>query len=283
MTPVDGKTAGSPFIVEVNKVSKRFAPKNRPVVDALSDVSLQITAGEFVSILGPSGCGKSTLLSIIGGLMTPTQGAVQVLGKRVVGPVTPVGTVFQRDLLLPWRSALDNVLLQAEIRGLPKEQYRGRAMALLDSVGLADFASHLPRELSGGMRQRVAIVRALLHAPPILLMDEPFAALDAITRDEMNLELLRMARPQKDDDGDTQTTVIFITHSVEEAVFLSDRVVVLAPRPGRIVEDATVPLSRPRTLDARDTTSYRECVHKLRVTLEDMGAFGRTRTESDKD
>ena len=198
--------------------------------------------GEFLSIVGPSGCGKSTLAMLIAGLMRPTSGVIAVDGRAVSRPQTELGIVFQNAVLLAWRSALDNVLLQVEMRGLAARQYRDRAMELLRSVGLDGFERRLPHELSGGMRQRVAICRALIHDPPLLLMDEPFGALDALTRDQMTLDIQGIcARGGK--------TVLFITHSITEAVFLSDRVLVMTPRPGRI--DTTIDVDLPRRAPAR--------------------------------
>jgi NitT/TauT family transport system ATP-binding protein len=203
-------------------------------------VSTSVREHEFVSILGPSGCGKSTLILLVSGLEPASGGTIQVDGRPVKGPYTDLGVVFQRDALLRWRTALDNVLLQCEIRRLPLAEYRPRALQLLQQVGLTGFEGSYPGELSGGMRQRVALCRALIHDAPILLMDEPFGALDALTRDQMGLDLLRIwERDRK--------TVMFVTHSIPEAVFLSDRVIVMSPRPGRIEAELTIDLPRPRT------------------------------------
>lgn len=254
-------------IVQIDHVSVNYRTRDGDV-PAVRDVSLGVAPGTFVSILGPSGCGKSTLLSVIAGLLPVSSGEVNVLGRTVVRPVTELGIVFQRDVLLPWRTALDNVLLQAQVRRIDRALVQDRARALLKQVGLGGFEDRLPGELSGGMRQRVAIVRALLHDPPLLLMDEPFGALDAITRDQMNLDMLRMW------DG-TNTTVLFVTHSIEEAVFLGDRVLVMAPRPGRVDRDVSIDLPRPRALPLRDTEAFRSYCVEIRGVLAGMGLFDR--------
>ena len=226
-----------------------YAADSGPV-EALRDISLDIGDGEFVALVGPSGCGKSTLMRIIAGLRPVTAGRVSVDGVPVTGPVSRVGMVFQAAVLLKWRTVLDNVLLPAELSGLNPAKYatRARAAAL---VGLADFADKRPRELSGGMQQRASLCRALLLDPPILLMDEPFGALDAMTRDEMNLELLRIWGEGRLDGGGARKTIVFVTHSIPEAVFLADRVVVMTPRPGRVAGIHDVALPRPRTVEAR--------------------------------
>jgi NitT/TauT family transport system ATP-binding protein len=216
-------------------------------VEALRDIDLAVGRGELVALLGPSGCGKSTLLRIIAGLRPPSRGRVEVDGRPVLRPLPSVGMVFQAPVLLKWRTIESNVLLPAELSGLDPQAYRSRAGELLRLVGLAEFAQRLPRELSGGMQQRASLCRALLLDPPLLLMDEPFGALDAMTRDEMNLELLRVwgegSRERK--------TIVFVTHSIPEAVFLADRVVVMTARPGRLARVFDVPLPRPRTVASR--------------------------------
>ena len=216
-------------------------------VEALRDIDLAVGRGELVAIVGPSGCGKSTLLRVIAGLRPPSRGRVEVDGRPVTRPLPSVGMVFQAPVLLKWRTIESNVLLPAELSGLDPAAYRSRAAELLRLVGLDEFARKLPRELSGGMQQRASLCRALLLDPPLLLMDEPFGALDAMTRDEMNLELLRVwgegSRERK--------TIVFVTHSIPEAVFLADRVVVMTARPGRLARVFDVPLPRPRTVASR--------------------------------
>jgi len=227
---------------------------------ALEEVSFGVAEGEFVTVVGRSGCGKTTLLKLTSGLLAPTTGSVEVAGLTVRGPITNVGIVFQAPVLLPWRKTIDNVLLQIEARKLNTNNYRKRALELLDLTGLSGFADKYPHELSGGMQQRVSISRALIHDPPLLLMDEPFGALDAITRDEMNLELLRIW-------GEAKKTVLFITHSIPEAVFLGDRVIVMTPRPGKIAEIVPVDLPRPRTTVLRDDAKFIGYVRKIRERL----------------
>ncbi|MET9096639.1 ABC transporter ATP-binding protein [Streptomyces cyaneofuscatus] len=224
--------------VQLADVAVRFRSKKRDVT-ALSDVSLDVAPGEFVAIVGPSGCGKSTLLKLVAGLLTASSGEVLLGGERVTGPRHDIGYVFQRAALLEWRSALRNILLQAEIRRMPAAQARGRADELIRMTGLTGFEDAYPHELSGGMQQRVALCRALLHEPPVLLMDEPFGALDALTREQMNTELNRIWRS-------TGTTVLLVTHSISEAVYLADRVVVMSPRPGTITEIIEVGLPAER-------------------------------------
>jgi NitT/TauT family transport system ATP-binding protein len=235
--------------VEVNAVTKIYRTA-RGMVTALDNISFDVQQGEFLAIVGPSGCGKSTLLRIIAGLRKATTGTVFVGGTRVTAPIR-TGMVFQTPSLLPWRSTLDNVLLSVDLAGLPTSRYRERSMELLELVGLAGFARQLPSELSGGMQQRVALCRALVHDPELLLMDEPFGALDAMTRDEMNFELLRIwgAAGEK-------KTILFVTHSIAEAVFLADRVVVMSARPGRVDEISSSVLGRPRTLAMRGSAEF---------------------------
>ena len=237
-------------MIEIDDVSMTYAAASGPV-EALRGVSLAVGAGEFVAIVGPSGCGKSTLMRIIAGLRPVTSGRVQVAGRTVGGPMSNVGMVFQAAVLLKWRTVLSNVLLPAELSGLDVAKHSERALALLALVGLADFAAKLPHELSGGMQQRVSLCRALLLDPPILLMDEPFGALDAMTRDEMNLELLRIWGEGSASAAGARKTIVFVTHSIAEAVFLADRVVVMTARPGRVAGVHAVPLARPRTAESR--------------------------------
>ena len=229
-------------------------------IRALADISLDVAPGEFLSILGPSGCGKSTLLSILGGLLAPTSGEVRFDGATLDGPSPRIGFVFQEPVLLPWRSVLDNVLLPAQLGGVRDPRGETRARALLDMLGLAGFEANYPRELSGGMRQRVAIARALLLDPEILLMDEPFGALDAINRERMNLELLRLWSVSR-------KTIVFVTHSIPEAVLLSDRVVAMTERPGRVKQTYDVELPRPRSLATMEDDRYLGICRELRALM----------------
>ncbi|MFF3749263.1 ABC transporter ATP-binding protein [Streptomyces sp. NPDC002018] len=224
--------------VGLEDVAVRFRTKKRDVT-ALHGVSLDVTPGEFVAIVGPSGCGKSTLLKLVAGLLQASSGAVRLHGDQVGGPRHDIGYVFQRAALLEWRTARRNILLQAEMRGMPGAKARARADELIAMTGLTGFEDAYPHELSGGMQQRVALCRALLHEPPVLLMDEPFGALDALTREQMNMELNRIWR-------ETGTTVLLVTHSISEAVYLADRVVVMSPRPGTVTEIIEVGLEPER-------------------------------------
>ncbi|QLQ35753.1 ABC transporter ATP-binding protein [Micromonospora robiginosa] len=224
--------------VEIDQVAVRFRTKKKDVT-ALRDVTLRIAPGEFVAIVGASGCGKSTLLKLVSGLLRPSSGQVRLDGEDVRGPRRDIGYVFQRAALLEWRSARRNILLQAEMRRLPRAQARARADELIAMTGLTGFEDAYPNELSGGMQQRVALCRALLHRPPVLLMDEPFGALDALTREQMNVELRRIWR-------ETGTTVLLVTHSIAEAVYLADRVIVMTPRPGTVAEVIDVDLPAER-------------------------------------
>ncbi|MFC9177553.1 MULTISPECIES: ABC transporter ATP-binding protein [Streptomyces] len=251
--------------VQLSDVAVRFRSKKRDVT-ALSEVSLDVAPGEFVAIVGPSGCGKSTLLKLVAGLLTASSGEVLLGGERVDGPRHDIGYVFQRAALLEWRSALRNILLQAEIRRMPAAQARGRADELIRMTGLTGFEDAYPHELSGGMQQRVALCRALLHEPPVLLMDEPFGALDALTREQMNTELNRIWRS-------TGTTVLLVTHSISEAVYLADRVVVMSPRPGTITEIIEVGL--PAERDYSETLGrpeFREAAAHIRDLLGAVSA-----------
>ncbi|MPV35834.1 ABC transporter ATP-binding protein [Georgenia subflava] len=215
-------------IIEVDGITMKFTSKRSETV-ALDDVSLTVGEGEFVTIAGPSGCGKSTLLRIIAGLARVSAGKVSLYGKPVTGPQRDIGFAFQRSALLEWRGVRKNILLQAEMRGMDKKHAERRVNELIELTGLTGFEKALPHELSGGMQQRVALCRALLHEPRVLLMDEPFGALDALTREHMNIEMNRVWR-------ETGTTIVLVTHSVPEAVYLGSRIVVMSPRPGRIVE-----------------------------------------------
>ena len=235
--------------IQATDVSLTFRPKNREPVIALKNLSLDVGKGEFVSIVGPSGCGKSTFLNILLGLIAPDAGIMELNGRRIDGPGQDRAMVFQEFGLLPWRTVIGNVELGLELKGVAAEQRRRRAMELIDMAGLAGFASHYPHELSGGMKQRVGLARALATDPEVLLMDEPFAALDAQTRDLMQTELLQVWEK-------TQKTVLFVTHSIEEAAYLSDRVVVMSARPGRIKQILKVDLPRPRDYEMRLTAEF---------------------------
>jgi NitT/TauT family transport system ATP-binding protein len=228
----------APASIDIAGVSHVFRREER-VTHALDRVDLSIEAGEFIAIVGPSGCGKSTLLKIVAGLIERSTGAVRIAGREISGPHTDLGIVFQSPVLLDWRNILDNVLVQLELRGSDPRAWRARALDLLGRVGLGDFHDRMPRELSGGMRQRAAIVRALIHDPPLLMMDEPFGALDALTREQMRIDLEKLWL-------DRRQTTLFITHGISEAVALADRVVVMTPRPGRIDRIITIDLPRPR-------------------------------------
>ena len=245
--------------VDVAGVGKTYRRAGRET-HALESIDLAIRSGEFLAIVGPSGCGKSTLLRIVAGLVGASRGDVRVEGARVDRPQTNLGIVFQSPVLLDWRTALDNVLVQVELRSLDPKAYRDNALRLLDQIGLKDFADRYPYELSGGMRQRVAIARALIHDAPLLLMDEPFGALDALTREQMRLDLEALWLA-------THKTVMFITHSIDEAVLLADRVVVMSPRPGRIERTIDIPLPRPRGLAARREPEF------VRITEEITDIF----------
>ncbi len=235
-----GGRAGGPVVgVRIEGVSRTFR-RGGMETRALDRVDLDIAPGEFVAVLGPSGCGKSTLLKIVAGLLPPSAGQVSIGGRRVDGPHTDLGIVFQSPVLLDWRTILGNVLVQIELRGGDPAAHREEALALLAKVGLGGFENRMPRELSGGMRQRAAIVRALIHDPPLLMFDEPFGALDALTREQMRIDLEKLWLERR------QTT-LFITHGIAEAVALADRVVVMTPRPGAI--DRIVPIDLPRPRD----------------------------------
>jgi NitT/TauT family transport system ATP-binding protein len=247
------------------EVAKRFATGSGTFT-ALEGVSFSLERGEFVSLIGPSGCGKSTLMLICAGLIPLTGGEIQVDGKRLDRPLTDVGIVFQDHLLLDFRTALDNILLQPQIRRQPIQPAREAAFSLLDKLGIRHAAERYPKQLSGGMRQRVSIARALIHQPSVLFMDEPFGALDAITRTQIrhDLELLWM---------ETRKTVLFITHSIEEAIGLSDRVIVMSPSPGRIVDEIHVDLPRPRPAHLGEYPSFNAYAERIHNAFRQMGVI----------
>lgn len=230
---------------------------------AIEEITLAIGTGEFVSVLGPSGCGKSTFLNVVAGLLRASSGRVAIGGQTITGPRPDVGVVFQRPTLLPWATVLDNVLIPVQALRRSKASYAERANELLNLVGLRPYAQHYPEELSGGMQQRVGIARSLIHDPNLLLMDEPFAALDAMTRERMSLEL-------QDIWNASRKTVVFITHSIPEAVFLSDRVLVMTPSPGRIREEITVDLPRPRTIDTMATADFAKRCGEIRNLFTEL-------------
>jgi NitT/TauT family transport system ATP-binding protein len=246
-------------------VVRRFETANGPFT-AVDDVSFTISPGEFVSLIGPSGCGKSTLMLMVAGLQHASSGEIAIDGARLARPLTDVGIVFQDHLLLEFRTALANVMLQAEIRGLPLAAMRARAESLFEKLGIAHAADRYPKQLSGGMRQRVSIARALIHEPSILLMDEPFGALDAITRTQIrhDLELLWM---------ETHKTVLFITHSLDEAIGLADRVLVMSPSPGRIVDEIKIELPRPRPAHLGEYPSFNAYAERIHEAFRRFGVI----------
>ena len=242
--------------IAISGVSKTYRTRDGDV-PSLKPLDFHINDGEFFVVVGPSGCGKSTLLKMISGLLPPSSGEIIVDGNKVTEPHGNVGIVFQNALLLPWRTVLANVMLPIDMKRLPREQYRQRAMELLKLVGLEGFEKKLPWQLSGGMQQRASICRALVHDPRIMLMDEPFGALDAMTRERMNVELQRIQR-------ETGKTILLITHSIPEAVFLGDRVLVMTERPGSIAAIYDVPLGRERSLDVMADPAFTQLVQQIR-------------------
>jgi NitT/TauT family transport system ATP-binding protein len=245
-------------LITIAGLEKRFSTRSGETVNALVNVNLDIREGEFLSVVGPSGCGKTTLLRILAGLAAASAGEIKCDGAQITGPRSDVGVVFQQATLLPWDTVLTNVLLPAHLKGDKSEATRKRAEDLLAFMGLKDFAQKYPFELSGGMQQRVSICRALMRDPRILLMDEPFGALDAMTREAMNMELMRVWSEEK-------KTIIFITHSIPEAVLLGDRVVVMSPRPGRISEIIDIDVGRPRSLTTMATPRFGEICDRIRA------------------
>ena len=247
--------------LELKDISMVFSRRGQRF-QALRDVSIQVAAGQFISIVGASGCGKTTLLRIVDGLTTPTRGQVWVDGQAVARPGPDRGFVFQQDALFPWRTVLDNVIFGLEVQGKPKREARERADVLVRLVGLSGFEQHFPHELSGGMRQRANLARALTIDPDVLLMDEPFASLDAQTREIMQSELLRIWRSNR-------KTVLFVTHQIDEAVYLSDRVVVMTSRPGQVKAVLDVDLPRPRDLSVKRTPRFLELVDDIWRMIEE--------------
>ena len=245
--------------ITLDGVSHVFGTRNAPL-HALDGIELEIRENEFVTLVGRSGCGKSTLLRIIAGLLRPTTGEVRLGAEPVRGPRRDVAFMFQRSALLPWRSVIQNVMLPVEILGLDRKAHRRRAEELLALTGLAGFEDRRPDELSGGMQQRVSLCRALVHNPSVLLMDEPFAALDALTREELSLELQRIW-------GEDRKTIVFVTHSIQEATLLADRIVVMSPRPGRLARILEVTAPRPRSLGL---TAHSEELDRVSAELHEL-------------
>jgi len=252
-------------LIHVTGVAKTYRTRDGEV-ESLTPLTFEIGEGEFLAVVGPSGCGKSTLLKMVGGLLPASRGRIALNGRDVDGPPDDVGIVFQSPVLLAWRNVLDNVMLQIEMRHLPRAQYLPKAHALLDMVGLGDFKRKLPWQLSGGMQQRASICRALVHDPAVLLMDEPFGALDAMTREKLNLELQRIWY-------ETRKTVLFITHSIPEAVFLADRVLVMTERPGSIAAIYEVTLPRPRSLAVMGDPAFVSLTQTIRRHFYSQGTL----------
>ena len=267
--PPAGAASPADAVVRIGGVDKQFSQGGQVVTTALQGIDLDIRRGEFVSLIGPSGCGKSTLLRVIGDLIEPTRGSVTVNGKPAARARRDrdYGMVFQAPVLFDWRTVEDNVKLPLELMGYDRAPRDARAREMLDLVELGDFLRHHPYQLSGGMQQRVAIARALAFEPSILLMDEPFGALDEMTRERMNQEVLRIWER-------TGITIVFVTHSIPEAVFLSSRVVVMSARPGRITDVIEVDLSRPRDVETREQPRYFELVTEVREALRRGGDGG---------
>ena len=251
--------------IGIDNLSRRFGAAENPVI-ALDRVSLSIKEGEFISIVGPSGCGKTTLLRLLGGLDRPTEGTARLRGETITGPRRDVGIVFQTPVLFPWRTVLENVLLPIDVQRLGRKKYMAAAHDLIAMAGLKGFENRYPAELSGGMQQRVGLIRALVHEPAMLLMDEPFGALDALTRENMNLELQRIWLERR-------RTVVFITHSISEAIFLGDRVLVMTPRPGKVSAEMKIDLPRPRPLSIMSTPEFGAYSQQIRELLNAKGAI----------
>lgn len=254
-----------PESIRVERLSKVYRSRDGTEIDALRDVSFTVGRGEFVSIVGQSGCGKSSLLKILAGLLSKTSGVITIEDRELDGPRSDIGLMFQKPLLLEWRRVLDNVLLPVEIYRLDRKEYEEKARRLLGTAGLADFLTKYPFELSGGMQQRVALCRALVAEPSLLLMDEPFGALDTLTRQKMGFELLRLWEEWK-------STVLFVTHDVDEAVMLSDKVLVMSSRPGTVLGSFTVDLPRPRQIFIKDTTEFIHVSSRIRRCLWEEAA-----------
>jgi NitT/TauT family transport system ATP-binding protein len=252
-------------LIRIDGVKKVYKSRRGPV-HAIGPASIQVRQEEFISFVGPSGCGKSTLLLMVAGLLDCTEGTIDIADRRVTGPQTDVGIVFQSPVLVDWRDVLGNVLLQVEMRKLPVMDYQERARELLGSVGLGEFLNRHPYELSGGMQQRTAFCRALVHDPPLVLMDEPLGALDAMTREQLRVDLENLWMQ-------TRKTVLFVTHSISEAVQLSDRVVVISPRPGKVDRLIEIDLPRPRTMDIRQSEDFMRYVNEITGIFMNYGVI----------
>jgi NitT/TauT family transport system ATP-binding protein len=255
---------GRDVLVHIDDVGKVYKTRDGKEIQALVDVNLKIKEREFISIVGPSGCGKTTLLKILIGVLARTSGEVILAGRQHVGPSKDIGVVFQAPVLLPWLTVLANIMVPVAVQRRKASEFEPRAKQLIEMVGLSGFENKYPNELSGGMQQRVGICRALVHNPSILLMDEPFGALDAMTRETMNEELQTIWK-------DTGKTIVLVTHSIPEAVYLADRVVVMTPRPGRIVDVIDVDLPRPRTLAMHNTPEFGRHVSAIRKHFNSIG------------
>jgi NitT/TauT family transport system ATP-binding protein len=253
-------------LIRIEQLQKRYRTRDGKIVQALGPIDLTVREGEFITVVGPSGCGKSTLLNLLAGLIERSDGSIRVRGKPIAGPQRDIGVVFQSAVLLPWKKAFDNVMLPATVLKLDRAQAGARAHRLLEMVGLKDFSNKYPNELSGGMQQRVAIARALVHDPALLLMDEPFGALDAMTRETMNVEIRRIWR-------ESGKTVLFVTHSIPEAVFLGSRVLVLSPRPGRIADLIDVDLGDERDIDIMTSDRFGAYARRVRNHFNSRGGI----------
>ena len=247
--------------LESKSLWKAFPAADKSELLTVSDITLSVKKGEFVCIVGPSGCGKTTILQMLGGLVSPTKGDVYFEGASLTKPTSEIGMVFQKPNLMPWRTVLENVMLPLQIRGLPISKQKQDARDILRTVGLDDFADHYPKTLSGGMEQRVVLARALVTHPEILLLDEPFAALDSLTREKLNLELLRLWRER-------HLTAVMVTHNIREAVFFSDRVLVLSPRPATIAKEFIIDLPRPRDEKIEYTSTFVDLSYKIRKSIK---------------
>jgi NitT/TauT family transport system ATP-binding protein len=253
-------------LLRILNLQKHYRSRDNQDIHALKDINLDINEGEMITVVGPSGCGKTTLLKILSGVLDSSSGEVLIDGQRLNGPSPQLGVVFQAPILLPWRTVLKNIMVPIEIQNLDRKRFEARARGLLAMVGLSGFEDKYPNELSGGMQQRVGICRALVHDPPFLLMDEPFGALDAMSRETVNEELLRIW-------SESRKTILLVTHSIPEAVYLADRIVVMTPRPGKIVEIIGVDLPRPRLLAMQNTPEFGRHVAAIRRHFKSEGVL----------